>query len=859
MDYRHCFVAAVVCCLFVVGCSGGDGSDGEGDPPSNDAGPTADATSDTSSPSDGGSPSDADESDDDTGGGTGEDGGMDDDGGGEGDGGGSGDDGGMGTDDGGGTGDGGGTDDGGMDDGGTGDDGGGVSCSSGLTACGGTCVDLETNGDFCGDCNTSCGADQVCSGGSCADRSSSLLLSEVNNHPPRFFELYNGSTSPVDLDGWQIQWQTADGASGTTVLPAENLAADEFVAVYSDGDQAPDDAITLDSEVPAYEAVGVRLLQPGGSGADFVRTGNSSVSPGPGDDWTGNTPSNPSPGLDQSLVRSVYEPDTDSGDDWHLTTPSSADAFCPRPGQCGTECVDQSSNPNHCGGCGITCGANQICREGSCTSPNNDLWLTEYRRFPTPGVEIQNPTAQPISLDNYRLEVGSEAYTFPSRTLESGEYLFVAAGDGADADRTVFSGIVETAFSHDQHVSLFDETSQALDFVRFGNSQESAPSGTAWFGDSVPAPAGNDESARRNTDKQDTDSATDWVIDTPSSPGVGCPSGLSSCEGYCVDRQIDERHCGACGNHCDEHESCVEGTCQSAGGVVLSELRNDDPELIEIHNGGTSSVDLSDWSLEWTADNGSGDYTIPSGTSLEAGEFLVFEEAGGSAGGRMDLNSPVRWNTGISVTLFDASDTPVDFVRTGSASTGPPSGAAWSGSNADNPADDDGEALVRSVYEPDTDTADDWSIRGAFSDGRYCVGGSRTCGTQCAHVNDEEHCGVCGRNCPASDVCRDGECDRLEGAMRISGGGSSGRIEIHLDGRWETVCDDGFDDVDAAVACRQMGYDGGHVDHGSDTDFGDPEIRNVQCSGGEARLTQCSYEEAGTICSQYEDVGVDCN
>ena len=29
-----------------------------------------------------------------------------------------------------------------------------------------------------------------------------------------------------------------------------------------------------------------------------------------------------------------------------------------------------------------------------------------------------------------------------------------------------------------------------------------------------------------------------------------------------------------------------------------------------------------------------------------------------------------------------------------------------------------------------------------------------------------------------------------------------GRLEIHHDGRWGTVCDDGFSDVDARVVCR---------------------------------------------------------
>ena len=56
-----------------------------------------------------------------------------------------------------------------------------------------------------------------------------------------------------------------------------------------------------------------------------------------------------------------------------------------------------------------------------------------------------------------------------------------------------------------------------------------------------------------------------------------------------------------------------------------------------------------------------------------------------------------------------------------------------------------------------------------------------------------------------------------DGDIQIVGGSSAneGRIEICHSRTWSTVCDIGWDNTDAAVACRQAGYtgDGEHAEY----------------------------------------------
>lgn len=108
----------------------------------------------------------------------------------------------------------------------------------------------------------------------------------------------------------------------------------------------------------------------------------------------------------------------------------------------------------------------------------------------------------------------------------------------------------------------------------------------------------------------------------------------------------------------------------------------------------------------------------------------------------------------------------------------------------------------------------------------------------------------------------------ITNVVLVGGAGPyEGRVQINFKGRIGTICDDGWDDNDAQVVCRMLGYTGGTAFHGPRDEgghrfgngYGEILFESFDCKGSEQSLFSCYHHPFGAHdCMHHEDAGVRC-
>lgn len=86
------------------------------------------------------------------------------------------------------------------------------------------------------------------------------------------------------------------------------------------------------------------------------------------------------------------------------------------------------------------------------------------------------------------------------------------------------------------------------------------------------------------------------------------------------------------------------------------------------------------------------------------------------------------------------------------------------------------------------------------------------------------------------------------------GSHGKGIVRYFSENTWYSICHLGFDDEDAAVVCKELGFTDGKALPAGAFGFhqGTEERSHINCGGSEASVLNCNYTDDLTGCNSYD-------
>lgn len=242
----------------------------------------------------------------------------------------------------------------------------------------------------------------------------------------------------------------------------------------------------------------------------------------------------------------------------------------PEPDECGddervcnNQCVDTDNDDAHCGGCDQSCGDDAACEQGLCVpdSPPDPSECGEHERI------CANLCVDTTSDDDHCGSCGNPC----DDDASCEESLCVTSSppgpDECDDDESICSNACVDLRSNNAHCGSCGNGCANDQFCEAGSCVDS------------PDPEPDPDQCEDN-ESVCGDSCVDTDVDDEHCGSCGnscsmdqscdagacvdlCGAGEMMCSNACIDVSSDEDHCGSCGNSCGDNQQCESGQCVS--------------------------------------------------------------------------------------------------------------------------------------------------------------------------------------------------------------------------------------------------------------------------------------------------------
>ncbi|MCC7542972.1 MAG: hypothetical protein IT379_42545 [Deltaproteobacteria bacterium] len=394
---------------------------------------------------------------------------------------------------------------------GCGDDDG-VSCPTGQTACGNTCVNLQDNEANCGRCGAACAAGEQCNMGMCGVEECPAGQERCDG------VCVNTSRDPENC-----------GACGTACAGTEVCNNGMCETSCGDLDVCDGACVDLQTDETNCGACGAACdgTQNCVAGECACRTGETdcdgtctNVDNDPANCGTcGNACAD-----GEACVRGECSAGGCMGDGLMM---------------CGDECVDTLNNPANCGACGNACPSGQVCAGGACECPD-------------PLLDCDGVCANTQS-DNENCGACGTACAAGEVCL-AGE-----CGDRCDPLTTCPTGCADLQSDPNNCGSC--GTVVPVGFICQGGMQVCPPGTQDCGGTCVALNDPNNCGACGTVCAAPTPACLFDIGTGTASCQSDCPSGQTRCGASCVNTSADNGNCGGCGLSCGGGSSCMMGAC----------------------------------------------------------------------------------------------------------------------------------------------------------------------------------------------------------------------------------------------------------------------------------------------------------